>query len=304
MARIRTVKPEFWSSPDVGDVSRDARLTFIGLWNEADDTGRLEAVPAQIRSTLFPYDDDVTIEQVCGWLNELARQGLVRLYAAGRRAYLHITGWADHQKISNPSNPRCPDPDDCRQIDSITPTIQRDLARVSSDDTPSTLGTPSADPIETLDRPSTPDRRTVGPSERRNVGEHRDADASPPADDQFDDFWARYPRGKAGKRGGDGSRKAARQKWRRMTKKDRAAALAAVDNYRAHVESPDGPYAAHATTWLNQERWEQWQQPAAPPGDPPRTGVQRRCRQCHELYTPEFIGGAPRLHDCEPARTA
>jgi hypothetical protein len=178
MARIRTIKPEFWSSPDIGDVSRDARLTFVGLWNIADDTGRLEAVPAQIRSVLFPYDDDVTVADVCGWLNELAIQGLIRLFSQGRRAYLSIVSWADHQKISNPSQPRCPDPDDCRTLDAITPTIQRDLACQPTLRTPS-LARPSVDPTETLGRPSAPELRNVGPSERRNVGPSEDPPSPP-----------------------------------------------------------------------------------------------------------------------------
>lgn len=175
MARIRTIKPEFWDSPDIGDVSRDARLTFIGLWNLADDHGRLEAVPAALKGDLFPYDDDVTVEMVCGWINDLARQGLVRLYASGRRAYLHITGWSDHQKIDRPSNPRCPDPDDCRPVDTLTPTIQRDLARADGQLVVAPVSTqarepvaqPSRGPREPVERPSRPERRTVGTSERR-----------------------------------------------------------------------------------------------------------------------------------------
>lgn len=99
--------------------------------------------------------------------------------------------------------------------------------------------------------------------------ENRAADASlrllPPPDPQegFEDFWRRYPKGRAGKPGGDGAKKPARQRWQRMTGRQRQAALRAVDHYRAHCESPGGAFAAHATTWLNQERWEQWQEPAA-----------------------------------------
>jgi hypothetical protein len=39
MARIRTVKPEFWTSEQVMNCSRDARLLFIGMWNFCDDGG-------------------------------------------------------------------------------------------------------------------------------------------------------------------------------------------------------------------------------------------------------------------------
>ena len=39
MARIRTVKPEFWASEQVMECSPIARLLFIGLWNFCDDAG-------------------------------------------------------------------------------------------------------------------------------------------------------------------------------------------------------------------------------------------------------------------------
>lgn len=52
-----------------------------------------------------------------------------------------------------------------------------------------------------------------------------------------------------------------------MTAAERDAALRGVGHYRAWCESQDKPYVAHALTWLNQERWEQWQTPAAPGGN-------------------------------------
>ena len=36
MARNRMIKPEFWSSETLMSISRDARLTFIGIWNFCD----------------------------------------------------------------------------------------------------------------------------------------------------------------------------------------------------------------------------------------------------------------------------
>lgn len=256
MARIRTVKPEFWSSPDVGDVSRDARLTFIGLWNLADDKGRLEAVPAGLRGDLFPYDDDVTVEHLCGWINELARQGLVRLYAAGRRAYLHITGWEDHQRIDKPSQPRCPDPDDCRQLDGLTPTIQRDLGR-SSDDLRLPLPPPSRDTPEAVPTPPAPERRNVGASERRTVGANTGTDD---LDDGFREFWDCYPR-RDGQKGGGASRKETLRSWRKLNDEQKRQALVGVAHFAGYCEQAGAPFVPHATTWLNQERWEQFQEP-------------------------------------------
>jgi hypothetical protein len=278
MARIRTVKPEFWSSPDVGDVSRDARLTFIGLFNEADDQGRLEAVPAQLRASLFPYDDDVTTEMVCGWLNELARQGLIRFYASGRRAYLHITGWADHQKISNPSQPRCPDPDDCRELDAITPTIQRDLGR-SSIETPATLTTPSVDPPESVDRPSAPERRSVGPSERRSVGpsssatsgdvatDELDADEPDPVEESFEQFWRIYP-DRNGRKVGRGN---ALIEWRKLTLDQRRRAYIGARNLAASDQLPKDAerFLRRAKGGKGDFPFDDWQQPPTTGGRPP-----------------------------------
>lgn len=92
---------------------------------------------------------------------------------------------------------------------------------------------------------------------------------SAPADDGFDQFWQQYPRGPAGKPGGDGSRKKAHAAWKRMSQKNRDLALNAIGNYADYVKQPDAPNAAHAVTWLNQERWEQWQTPAQSSRDGP-----------------------------------
>ena len=51
MARIRSIKPEFFTSIPVGGVSRDARLMFVGLWTNVDDDGRwvdLATVPTGV----------------------------------------------------------------------------------------------------------------------------------------------------------------------------------------------------------------------------------------------------------------
>jgi len=45
MARIRTIKPEFWTDGDMFKLSRDARLFYIGLWNFCDDNGVIEHDP-------------------------------------------------------------------------------------------------------------------------------------------------------------------------------------------------------------------------------------------------------------------
>lgn len=53
MARIRTVKPEFWTDEKVVECSISARLLFIGLFNFADDKGCLERSPKRIKMQVF-----------------------------------------------------------------------------------------------------------------------------------------------------------------------------------------------------------------------------------------------------------
>lgn len=43
MARIRTIKPEFWEDEDIGKLPIPCRLFFIGCWNFADDYGVIKA---------------------------------------------------------------------------------------------------------------------------------------------------------------------------------------------------------------------------------------------------------------------
>ena len=106
MARIRSIKPEFWSSEQVMECSTNARLLFIGLWNFCDDAGRHPCAPKQIKALVFP-GDDLTSDDVMRMLNELASNGLIELYDVGGKGFLQVTGW-HHQKIDKPQAPRFP----------------------------------------------------------------------------------------------------------------------------------------------------------------------------------------------------
>ncbi|UYW33644.1 hypothetical protein [Methylorubrum extorquens] len=110
MARIRTIKPEFWTSEQVMECSPNARLAFIGMWNFCDDAGRMPASPKQIKALVFP-SDDFTSENVRGMIDELELNGLVRRYVVEDKEFLAVTGW-HHQKIDKPQKPRTPEPPD------------------------------------------------------------------------------------------------------------------------------------------------------------------------------------------------
>ena len=101
MARIRTIKPEFWTSEQVVECSPTARLLFIGLWNFCDDAGNHPAGAKTIKMQIFP-GDDIPLSSIDGLLQELVNNGLLARYESEGRQYFHVTGW-HHQKIEKPS---------------------------------------------------------------------------------------------------------------------------------------------------------------------------------------------------------
>ncbi len=110
MARIRTIKPDYWGDPKTARISLPARLLFVGLLTEADDEGRFLASGKKLAGGLFPNDDDVTPKKVMDWLTELERVGFVERYTVEGIAYAHIPAFNDHQRISHPSPSRLPSP--------------------------------------------------------------------------------------------------------------------------------------------------------------------------------------------------
>ena len=108
MARIRSIKPEFWTSEQVMECSPNARLMFIGMWNFADDAGRLPLSPKSIKAQIFP-SDDIAIDTIRGMIDELSKNGLVLIYSIEDKEYLEITGWS-HQRIDKPQPAKYPSP--------------------------------------------------------------------------------------------------------------------------------------------------------------------------------------------------
>jgi hypothetical protein len=104
MARIRTIKPDFFTSEDIVSLSPCARLLYIALWCEADRAGRMQWRPRTFKMRYMPADD-VDIESLCG---EIQKAGLVILYGEG---FAYIPSFAKHQHI-NPreSESSLPDP--------------------------------------------------------------------------------------------------------------------------------------------------------------------------------------------------
>lgn len=108
--RIRTIKPEFWSSPDVAALTYPARLTFIGLWNYADDEGRGVRDARLVKSAVWPLDDEMTASEIEQHLQAMEARGMLASYTVGSRHYFEIPSWFDHQAISKPTESKIPEP--------------------------------------------------------------------------------------------------------------------------------------------------------------------------------------------------
>jgi len=126
MARIRTVKPEFWSSEQIVECSPMARLLFIGLWNFCDDDGIHPASAKTIKARVFPADDmdSATVRRM---LDELSSHGLIQFYVVDDVEYLWVTGWAKHQKVERPSYKYPKPPKTKKKIDTQSPNDRRTL---------------------------------------------------------------------------------------------------------------------------------------------------------------------------------
>jgi hypothetical protein len=125
MARIRSVKPEFWADEDLADVSRDARLLYIGLWNLSDEHGRLRGDPRYVKGQLFPYDDDLSAAAVSELLKTLEVARKVVRYRVGAGQYVFLPNLGKHQRLESekvPSRlPPPPDPSESAQVSAPDP---------------------------------------------------------------------------------------------------------------------------------------------------------------------------------------
>lgn len=112
--RIRSIKPEFWRSPDISDLAIEDRLLFIGLWSYVDDNGvgqdRVSTICADLFADDLSRDPRETLARVSEGLGRLSEAGRIVRFTVGNRDYLAIDNWAKHQRIDKPNKPRYPGP--------------------------------------------------------------------------------------------------------------------------------------------------------------------------------------------------
>ena len=225
MARIRTIKPDFFTSEDIVLLSPLARLFYIALWCEADKEGRFAWKPKTFKLRYLP-GDNCDIEALA---DELLNARLVMLYEGGTLAY--IPSFAKHQHI----NPResasvLPDPNSA-------PKRTR-APRVTD-----------ASPREEDAQGGREGKGSINPLPPAGVGASDKVHEFPPG---FDRFWQAYPRKTA--------KPQAAKAFARLRPDEPLLQrmLAALDLQR---QSPQwqrdaGQFVPHPSTWINGRRWE------------------------------------------------
>lgn len=97
MARIRTIKPEFFTNSKIMRITPLARLFYVSLWCEADRLGRLKWDADSFKARYLPSDKANADE--LGTI--LADAKLIRFYTADGKLYADIPGFTEHQVINN-----------------------------------------------------------------------------------------------------------------------------------------------------------------------------------------------------------
>jgi hypothetical protein len=265
MARIRTIKPDFWESPHQRDMNMAQRCLFLGLLTQVDDAGRWRAEPQLIAGRIFPYDD-IDLDALDSDLRHLADIGLIYLYEVAGRPFLWIRHFTDHQTINRPTPARWPDPEgpDARPL-------TRGNAETHGGLTEDSLRTHGA-----LTEDSVMEREREGEGERERENTSSSTETNVDADDveplaavltllpaevevvttgskypeDFEAFWELFPR-KVGK--GEAFRH-----WRNMREADKVAAINAIHRQLDHWERQqrERQFIPHPATWLRQARYD------------------------------------------------
>ena len=128
MARIRSIKPQFFGSGTTSRLSLEARLVAIGLISMADDDGRLFGSVKAISAYVFPHDD-IPAAKITKWLRELTSEAYLVLYEVDGLQYGWLPKFREHQRINKPTPSTLPPPPSAESLRTLsrsgsTPTTQ------------------------------------------------------------------------------------------------------------------------------------------------------------------------------------
>jgi hypothetical protein len=102
VARIRTIKPEFWTHEDLSLLPEATHMLAAALLNHSDDEGYFNANPGLVKAACCPLrEPSVSIQDS---LKALENIGFIRTCAGsdGKR-YGQVVTFDDHQRVNRPT---------------------------------------------------------------------------------------------------------------------------------------------------------------------------------------------------------
>ena len=284
MPRMRTIKPEFWDSPSTAKADLAVRLTYIAMWNWADDSGRGPANLKELEAFCFPNDEISNLPrassgssgdrrgnsgptagswrnfaEVCG---EVAEVYGIKFYKVHDRPYYVIPNFREHQAKDFREKSKYP-----KETEGYFFDITSGNAINESGEEESSSGS-SGDRRGNSAHSSGKKSLVIGEQGKRVIGEQGKNTCS--SDDErgssnqanepepvnsypqaFEDWWNLYPR-KQGKR-------KALAEWRRAIKRISRDELNSKTRRFADFhdrERTDKQFIPLPTTWLNRDGWD------------------------------------------------
>lgn len=237
MARIRTIKPEFYRDERIADLSYAAAFHFPGLWLLADRAGRLRDRPREIKAELAPLRK-VDMEEV---LTELATAGLILRYSVNGVGLIQVNNLERHQRFNNREPESSLPPPNSSSISAPLMPTQADLSTH----------------VRAVEEGKGMEGNMEGKGRESSL-----RDVARKRMDGFDSFWAAYRK--------KSHRQEAEEAWRKLRPAGELQAqilLALTWQFRQARWLEEGcQYAPNPATYLNGKRWLDEPSPASTNG--------------------------------------
>jgi hypothetical protein len=220
MARIRSLKPDFFKDEDLAVLPYEARLLYTGLWCYADKEGRLEDRPKYLKVEIFPYDN-INIEKFLNLLcspnvQDRPDKVFIRRYTVNDRKYIDIPEFLNHQSPHH------------TEKESVLPPFNGSLTV-----------------IKTLTKGNERDAHVSYPI---SLSESKSKSLL----NAFEQFWKAYPKRR--------SKGQAEKAFLKINPDEQllSAILEAVERAKKSEDwiKEKGKYIPHPATWLNAKGWE------------------------------------------------
>jgi hypothetical protein len=275
MARIRSIKPDFWDSPDTARASLRCRLFYIAMWNWADDWGIGDANAGRLVSFAFPNDNDISAADYPTLRREVSECYGVDFYEVAGRQFYAIPTWETHQRTEKKARRSNPGPEDANTPGNTRESNRPTLSGGLSDTQPRIPARGKGEEGRGKKEEGSKDLSTSGEREREI--------------ELFDIAWKSWPK--------QTKRALALAKFKTAAKKIPVAELAehVIRFGEAYAATTAEKFTPGLEAWLNQGRWIE----ALPVADqqdrkPTRTDqnldfVQDLYRQQHEHDQPRGI---------------